>query len=326
MSGEKAYRLHEYRIVAYDDIVVRWEKHVPLGMVRVGRCFVWGDVLIISGKSHDEDGFLIGEFHDKLLELPPWTGTRYYCLASELLDPLTGQNPTDHVLARLSAGMEIDRTFRRSTATADAGSYRLGIYCVTVASDGRIVWRTYEDANKIISGTCSIESDILIVGPKDREEPGIDKHQFLEEVNRLRQWDRSELWCRGSGLRLCGEMQANENTEHAGGFRNIGLNRSVPEKPSARRVESAGPASRFGGAKTQSGWQPDTSGRIMLELMDRLKGFRKRLKKGKTLLKWSFVLMTVILLLALAATLYIVAKDSHSTHDSKKHHEKHHDH
>jgi hypothetical protein len=95
MNFKRAYRLGEYRIIEYENGLLRWETHSHFGVQRSGKCFILGNVLIIGNWSHEEIGYLKLEFFEQLQKLPVWTKTRYYCYAFELLDVVTMQSLTN---------------------------------------------------------------------------------------------------------------------------------------------------------------------------------------------------------------------------------------
>jgi len=87
MTNDKSYRLDNYRITVYDDVLVRWEHHAPLGMARSGKCFLYKDVLIIGKKNRDEDGFLVGEFLDRRTNFRPGPGPAIIALRANSSTP-----------------------------------------------------------------------------------------------------------------------------------------------------------------------------------------------------------------------------------------------
>ncbi len=197
----KSYRFGEYRITEYDNVLFSWEKHAALAEQYSGKCFIQGDVLIIGGCSHQDTGYLIGEFIDKLQKLPEWNKTRYYCLASSLLDVNTGRSLTDdfltHRLSSLnSAGLKLDMNTGPVT-------FRLGQYKITVADNHEVWWETYEGVSKISGGRCIIESALLFVGSKEYEKEGHSKQDFLDTLTQLPKWDKTVAWSHSEVLLPC---------------------------------------------------------------------------------------------------------------------------
>jgi len=322
MTGEIAYRLGEYRITVYDDVLLRWERHVPLGMARIGKCFACGDVLVIGKKSRDEDGFLIGEFNDNLRKLPPWTRTRYYCFAGELIVAATGQSLNDETLER-SSFTGRNRFVFTEAKVPSPGTYRLSQYQITVASDHAVSWQAYGELNRILSGHCSIESGILIIGPQEHDKEGRGKQEFLDPLSRLPQWHQTMVWCRGAVLRLCQDRRQEEK----GGV--IGwLQGRAKDRPVDRKLFQ--PPKEKDDAKPVPILTPEEVRRYKEKAKSLLASGSKVIRKawqripaGKAWFKWLALLIAALALVSVTAALYI-AENWH--HGFKKHHHKHHDH
>ncbi len=238
MTGESSYRLGDFRIIVYDDVLLRWERHAALGMAQSGRCYLLGDVLVIGEKNRDEDGFLIGEFHDMLQKLPAWTMTRYYCHASGLLDTGTGQSINGKALARFSFPANGSAARSKKELLAGPGEYRLGHYQITAVPGGGISWKAYGDGHRIVSGSCSIESGILVVGPRERDDPGTEQRNFSDSLAHLRPWNETAIWCHASVLQQCRDMlQKDTDTNEV----NIVTSGKIPlAQPSPRWGEDKG--------------------------------------------------------------------------------------
>jgi len=130
MINETIYRLGEYRIIEYENGLLRWETYYHFGVQRSGKCFILGDILIIGHWSHEEPGYLILEFFEQLQKLPVWNKTRYYCFAFELLDVATGQSLTNDFLERYLT--LTSSTGSKSLMNMSPGMFRLGRYQIAV--------------------------------------------------------------------------------------------------------------------------------------------------------------------------------------------------
>jgi hypothetical protein len=326
MMNDRSYRLNNYRIIVYDDVLVRWEHHAPLGMARSGRCYFFGDVLIIGQKSSDEDGFLIGEFLDSLKKMPPWVRTRYYCFAGELLDTATGQGLVDETVERFSS--LASRFAHTHAEVARPGAYRLGNYRITVEADHAILWQAYGDLNRIIGGSCSVESNILIIGQREHDEQGEGKHGFFDTLDRLPQWDGTMVWCRGPVLRPCQDIQRNEK-------------RGLLEQ--LRATEQDGPAEGKGHHSLKESGESRIDPSPLLESVGRfvitaktfllsgahvIKNAWQRIPAARGGLAGYVLLVAAIVLLGVTAAFSILKKDfpGFGSHGFTKHHHKHHDH
>jgi hypothetical protein len=75
MMNESIYRLGEYRITEYENGLLRWETHFNFGVQRSGKCYIFGDILIIGHWSNEGSGYLQLEFSELLQKLPIWNKT-----------------------------------------------------------------------------------------------------------------------------------------------------------------------------------------------------------------------------------------------------------
>ena len=79
-----AYKLAEYKITENAHGDLWWESHIGLGSLRIGKCFINGDILFIRPSDIKGPGFLKGEFLDHLNKLPKWKKTKYYCASYKI--------------------------------------------------------------------------------------------------------------------------------------------------------------------------------------------------------------------------------------------------
>ncbi len=174
MRKKLLYRLGEYRITDYENGRLSWERHVDFGVQRSGDGYILGDTLILGPASHEENGFLIGEFLDRLKKIPVWEKTRYYCHASELLEVATGRELTEDFLTRIpSSG-------KRTPTALKPGMFRLGRYRITLSAGHEVFWQTPGGVHRVAGGPGRIESGLLILGPQEVDEEGPKKRDFLE--------------------------------------------------------------------------------------------------------------------------------------------------
>ena len=199
MPKKLLYRLGEYRITDYENGRLSWERHVDFGVQRSGDGYLLGDVLILGPGSHEENGFLIGEFLDQLKKMPVWNKTRYYCHASELLEVATGRGLTEDFLNRVSS-LE-----KRPLTGLKPGMFRLGRYRIIVTAGNEVLWQTSGGVNRVAGGPGRIESGLLILGPQEVDEEGPKKRDFLDKLNQLPQWEGTQVWCQESVLQECRE-------------------------------------------------------------------------------------------------------------------------
>src|SRR4030042_881888 len=167
MKFKRAYRLGEYRIIEYENGLLRWEKLFNFGVQRSGKCFILRDILIIGHWSHDEVGYLQLEFFEKLEKLPAWNKTRYYCFAFELLNVSNGQTITNDYLE--STLRNLNSATLKSEINVSAGTFRLGRYQITVNDNGEVSWQTYGGLDRVVGGHCVFESNVLFIAAQEYE-------------------------------------------------------------------------------------------------------------------------------------------------------------
>lgn len=321
MTDERAYRLGEYRITVHDDILVRWERHVPLGISRTGKCFLYGDVLIIGKKSCDENGFLIGEFDAKLRQLPPWTRTRYYCHGADLIDTVTGRNLTDEGLEQFSSFADKDRVVLQTTAIQQ-GSRRLGNYRILMLEDGRLSWQSSGAMDRIISGQCRVESGVLVIDFPDHDEAGKGKQEFLDSLSGLETWDKTRFWCRGPVLRSCAKGKQEEDSGIISRLRDTWQEHTIGNGPSPQR---AGDEPKLNPRRHTAGGDrfAETAKRIKVSAANAAKDAWQRVAGKTSLLRCLTLFIATLVSIGLTTALYIAHEGVPWMHVHKKHHKHH---
>ncbi len=204
MTHETKYRLNEYVIIEHGDILLTWVSHTAIGAELSGRCFIIGNILLIGPKEHEEAGFLKLEFHERLMKLPPWAKTTFYCFASSIRKVNTGKS----IISDLKEHTHIHKKFNEAVNTIVPGVFRLGRYKITVDQNKIITWQTIGEAGKIISGKCFIESGILFIGPKEnKSEYGQSWRDFFTGQKLLEKWDKTFAWGHYRSLMKCKESE-----------------------------------------------------------------------------------------------------------------------
>jgi len=202
MKNEIKYRLSEYIIIEYGGFLLNWMSHTALAMELSGRCFIIGNILVIGPTEHKEAGLLKLEFHEQLKKSPPWIKTKFYCFASTIQKIDTEQNITNDLIKHPyipKIDMETEKTNGPST-------FRLGRYKITVDENDIISWQTIGELNRIISGKCITESEILFIGAKENEfENGQSRRDFFAGQKLLTQWDKTFAWGHYGSLMKCKE-------------------------------------------------------------------------------------------------------------------------
>lgn len=198
---KKEYRLEDYIIAEYDRFVYTWEMNMVLGRHRIGNCFMVGNLLIMEPWSHEKEGCLKLEFHERLRRLPVWNKSRYYCFSPSLRDTVTEQSLSNY-FNRLQVNK--DKRMIEPVKIFKPGIYRLARYKIIVEEKGNISWQIYEESNKLISGPCITESGILFICSKnDDVYEGQSKKEWVTRVRLLPKWDQTFAWGHWNILRVC---------------------------------------------------------------------------------------------------------------------------
>jgi hypothetical protein len=200
LVAENKYRLGEFIIIEHRGVLLTWVTHSALGNQRSGQCFSVGNILVIGPWEHEESGYLKLEFHELLMKLPAWDKTSYYCFASSLHQVDTGQSRAGDFIEHLLS-QKIDTA---AVTITSPGTFRLGRYEIITDENSIISWRTFEERNRIIRGTCVIEAGILYLGPKEDElDEGQGRQKFFTRLKLLSQWDKTFAWGYSGSLMKC---------------------------------------------------------------------------------------------------------------------------
>ena len=78
-SGELFYKLHRYEIIKRKNGQLFWKSYSGLNSLNEGRCFINGSILFLVHGINKRTGFSKREFLGKLIQLPDWEGTKYFC-------------------------------------------------------------------------------------------------------------------------------------------------------------------------------------------------------------------------------------------------------
>ena len=301
----KSYRLGEYRIAEYDNVLFSWERHAALAEQYSGKCFIQGDVLIIGDCSHQETGYLIGEFLGQLQKLPAWNKTRYYCLASSLLDVNTGHSVTNDFLTyRLSS---VSSAGLKSSMTPGPGTFRLGQYQITVTDNHEVYWETYEGLSKIAGGRCIIESALLFIGSKEYDKEGQSKQDFLDKLTQLPKWDKTVAWSHSEVLLPCRPEPEKDKTRSA----------IRPERKSKE------PSYNISTATTRRYQYEEATTRFLSQCVRWITTLWQRVHVRRVWKK--YIIPLLIVGLAFVIVIILFAQDKILHHWTKEHHHKHHD-
>lgn len=303
------YRLDNYRIFETDNNMLWWEAHFPMAMQRRGKCFILGDILIIGQPCHEENGYLILEFQEQLEKLSVWNRTSYYCYASDLLDITTSENLSEDFLQRKMFLSEINKAKQKSIIGLKSGKFRLGQYQIIVTDNDEIIWQAHEGNNRIISGRCIIESDVLFIGNMENDRGTQNKEEFIRELDQLPQWDNTLAWCKSMVLQACRPKQQKKV------FRSASLNTTA-----RARSRNKPPSVTFRSSHTE------TAKRLLPAGFNWLKTLWLRIQPGEIRLKYLITFVVAGFLLGLVILFLAMEKKSHKSHNyDNEHHDKHDD-
>ena len=231
------YRLNEYRIIEHENGLLGWEAHYGFGKQQHGMCFIHNDILIIGPCSHEEVGYLKGEFLDRIEKLPEWNKTTSYCLASDLLDVASARSLNDNFLDRMFYSVTIASSRQTPIANRGPGTFRLHKYLITVAADGQISWQAHAKVNRVIGGQCTIRSGVLFIGTEEQENAKTNRADFFRKLATLPRWDGTKIWSTGLVLRPCqAQPERGRSNASRGKAESRGI-RAFFEEPAAKRVQ-----------------------------------------------------------------------------------------
>jgi hypothetical protein len=204
-----AYRLAEFKITENQHGDLWWEMHIGLGSLKIGKCFINGDILFIKPSDSTGPGFLKGEFLDHLNKLPKWEKTKYYCASYKIYEcqSIRREQLFDGVKSRLHGETilrkseliqkEITKAARKSVKvdTKKHIPYKLQRYEIIEKNNGQFFWKSYGGLGSLKKGRCCIKGNILFLEPGKTELSDHRKKEFLQQLNRLPDWERTKYFC-----------------------------------------------------------------------------------------------------------------------------------
>jgi hypothetical protein len=212
-----AYKLAEYKIIENEHGDLWWETHIGLGSLKIGRCFINGDILFIKPSDSTGPGFLKGEFLDHLNRLPKWEKTKYFCASYKIDKCKSGSRKPifEGMNSRLqkkgilgkngSTQKEIAEGTRKSVKVDTAAhiSYKLGGCEITEKNDGQLFWKSYSGLGRLRKGRCHIKGSILFLEPGVTELSGLKKREFVQQLIRLPDWQGTQYFCTNYAIYCC---------------------------------------------------------------------------------------------------------------------------
>jgi hypothetical protein len=121
-SGDLSYKIYRYEIIERNKGQLFWKSYGGLNSLKEGRCCINGSILFLEHGLAEQSGFKKRKFLQKLIQLPDWERTKYFCTSYAIYYSNTG------VLCR---GLRQDKDLKPEKDTKyDAVShktYRTGI-------------------------------------------------------------------------------------------------------------------------------------------------------------------------------------------------------
>lgn len=74
-----SYKLGKYKIIEKNNGQVWWKSYSGRSSAKGGKCFVEANILFIGPSNTEKTGFSKKEFIERLIRLPEWEKTKYYC-------------------------------------------------------------------------------------------------------------------------------------------------------------------------------------------------------------------------------------------------------
>jgi hypothetical protein len=208
LTNERKYRLDEFILTEYEGVFLTWMTHMPFGCQRSGKCLILGNILILFPWDGEEPGYLKLEFHMTQMRSPVWNSTKYYCFAQNLRQVGVEKSPTRH-LVQISANKIKSETVKITGPSV----FRLGRRKISVDTNSVISWQAVSELNKIIGGTCIIESGILCLGSKEDELSDEGQSRlFYTSLKVLPPWDKTFAWGHQDSLLICKESKPRDSS------------------------------------------------------------------------------------------------------------------
>jgi hypothetical protein len=198
-----AYSLTEYKIIENEHEDLWWETHIGLGSLKIGKCFINGEILFMKPSDSKGPGFLKGEFLDHLNKLPKWGKTKYYCVSYKIYKcKSVNKKPFfEEVKSRMQDETILEKNKliqEEKSVKVDALnqiSYKLHLYEIIEKNNGQLFWKSYSGLRSFKKGQCHIKGSILFLEPGETGPYKLMKKEFMQQLNQLAEWDRTKYFC-----------------------------------------------------------------------------------------------------------------------------------
>jgi nucleoid DNA-binding protein len=197
------YKLAEYKITENEHGDLWWATHIGLGSLRIGKCFINGDILFIRPSDSKGPGFLKGEFLDHLNKLPKWGKTKYYCASYKIYKcKSVSKKPffeeaksriKDQAILQKNELIQEEKSVKVNTLNHI--SYKLHRYEIIEKDNCQLFWKSYGGLRSLKEGRCHIKGKILFLELGETRLSKLMKKEFLQQLNQLPDWDRTKYFC-----------------------------------------------------------------------------------------------------------------------------------
>ena len=89
-SRDLSYKIGRYEIIERNNGQLLWKTYGGLNRLKEGRCYINGSILFLEHGIAEQSGFKKREFLKKLIQLPDWDRTKYFCTSYAIYYSNTG--------------------------------------------------------------------------------------------------------------------------------------------------------------------------------------------------------------------------------------------
>lgn len=207
MIDEIRYRLGNYILTEYSNVLLMWAINSAFGGQRTGHCIIIDNILVLMPWERKEVGYLRFEFHSNKTKLPPWNKTNFYCCSSDIQ-----QVGIPQILAKTALNHLSLNSSPQPTQFTRPCSFRLGRNKIITDGKGAMVWRAIGESGRSIGGKCTIESGILFLCPKEYEDDEEKSRLFYSELKTLPEWNTTCAWGHQESLLICKDIELKDST------------------------------------------------------------------------------------------------------------------
>ena len=120
--GDLSFKLYRYEIMKKNNGQLFWKSYSGLKSLNEGRCFINGSILFLEQGETKRTGIRKGEFLQKLIQLPDWERTKYFCKSYSIYYSDTGG-----ICRSLGKDKELKKKVYTKNDSVSNKTYRTGI-------------------------------------------------------------------------------------------------------------------------------------------------------------------------------------------------------